>query len=48
MASLAKKGLRYAYNVPILMTEQPPVGQGHLIVEVTRSHSDTQHSVGLL
>ena len=26
----------------------PPVGQGLLIIEASRSHSDTQHSVGLL
>ena len=25
-----------------------PVGQGHLIIEASRSHSDTPHSVGLL
>ena len=28
--------------------QQPPVGQGLLIVEASRSHSDTPHSVGLL
>jgi len=30
------------------MEQQPPVGQGLLIVETSRSHSDTPHSVGLL
>ena len=29
-------------------TAPPPVGQGLLIVEKSRSHSDTPHSVGLL
>jgi len=28
--------------------QQPSVGQGLLIIEVSRSHSDTPHSVGLL
>jgi len=30
------------------MAQQPLVGQGLLIVEALRSHSDTPHSVGLL
>jgi len=30
------------------MTHQPPVNQGLVIVEASRSHSDTPHSVGLL
>jgi hypothetical protein len=30
------------------MVQQPLVGQGLLIVEASRSHSDTPHSVGLL
>jgi len=30
------------------MAQQPPVGQGLLIFEDSRSHSDTPHSVGLL
>jgi len=30
------------------MAQQPLVGQGLLIIEVSRSHSDTPHSVGLL
>jgi hypothetical protein len=29
------------------VAQQPLVGQGHLIVEVSRSHSDTPHSLGL-
>jgi len=30
------------------MAEQPPVGQGLLIIEASQSHSDTPHVVGLL
>jgi hypothetical protein len=30
------------------MAQQPLVGQGLLINEASQSHSDTQHSVGLL
>jgi len=30
------------------MTQQPLVGQGFLIIETLRSHSDTPNSVGLL
>jgi hypothetical protein len=30
------------------MPQQPPVSQGPLIIEASRSHSDTPHSVGLL
>jgi hypothetical protein len=30
------------------MTQQPVVGQGLLIVDVSKSHSDTPHSVWLL
>jgi len=30
------------------MVQQPPVGQGLLIIEDSRLHSDTPHSVGLL
>jgi len=30
------------------VVQQPPVGQGLLIIGASRSHSDTQHSVGLL
>ena len=30
------------------MAQQPLVGQGLLMVETSRSHSDTPHSVGLL
>jgi len=31
----------------LAMGEEPSVGQGFLIVEDSRSHSDTPHSVGL-
>jgi hypothetical protein len=30
------------------MAQQPLVGQGLFIIEASRSHSDTTHSVGLL
>jgi hypothetical protein len=30
------------------MARQPPVGQGLLIIEASRSQSDTPHSIGLL
>ena len=30
------------------MSQKPLVGQGLLIIEASRSHSDTSHSVGLL
>jgi len=30
------------------MAQQPPVGQGLHIIEASRSHSETPHSVGLL
>jgi len=30
------------------MVQRPLVGQGLLIIETSRSHSDTPHSVGLL
>jgi len=44
------KGLLY---IPLgvflfTMVQQPPVGQGLLIIEDSRSHSDTPQSVGLL
>jgi hypothetical protein len=32
----------------LFMARQPLVGQGPLIIEASRSHSDTPHSVGLL
>jgi len=47
----------YYYNIyclmcsvppPTTMAQQPPVCQGLLIVEVSRSYSDTSHSVGRL
>ena len=30
------------------MAQQPPVGEGLLIIEALRSHSDTLQSVGIL
>jgi len=30
------------------VAEQPPVGQVLLIIQASRSHSDTPHSAGLL
>ena len=35
------------YSAPHPMAQQPPVGQGLLIIEASRTHSDTPHSVGL-
>jgi hypothetical protein len=35
-------------NFLLPMAQQPLVGQGLLIIEALRSHSDTPHSVGLL
>ena len=36
-------------QIPFLpMAQQPLLGQGLLIIEASRSHSDTPHSVGLL
>jgi hypothetical protein len=37
---------RYWNFFPV--AQQPPVGQGLLIIEASRSHSDTPHTVGLL
>jgi len=34
--------------LPAIMARQPLVGQGFLIAEVPRSHSDSPHSLGLL
>jgi len=36
--------------IPFFFTvaQQPPVGQGLLIVEVSQSHSDTSHTARLL
>jgi len=36
------------YFVCLFLARQPPLGQGLLIHEVSRSHSDAPHSVGLL
>jgi len=44
----AKLYLKYLYILSFfLLAQQPPVGQGLLKHEVSRSHSDTPHSVGL-
>jgi hypothetical protein len=34
--------------LPISMVQQPLVSQGLLIIEASRSHTDTPHSVGFL
>jgi len=34
--------------LPSPMAQQPVVGQGLLIIEASRSHSDVPYSVGLL
>jgi len=36
------------YQFLITLAQQPPMGQGLLIIEDLRSHSDTPQSVGLL
>ena len=47
--SLHNNTKTYIINYKIFfMTQQPVVGQGHHIVEASRSYSDTPHSVGLL
>jgi hypothetical protein len=38
----------YDILIFLFITQQPPVGQGLLIIEASRSHSDTPQSVGLL
>ena len=46
-----KTGLRYytiLYQNIFSKAQQPPGGHGLLIIEASRSHSDTPHSVGLL
>jgi len=43
---IANYRLRGSYFLP--WGNGPPVGQGLLIVEASRSHSDTTHSVGTL
>ena len=41
-------GILFIYTSMFYMAQQPPVGQGLLTVEASRSHSDTPQSVGLL
>jgi hypothetical protein len=43
-----KKLQQYIPPPQLPMAQQPPVGQGLLIIEPSRSHSDTPHSVGML
>jgi len=49
-----RPALKLVYNKvfsslpPPPMGQQSLVGQGHLIIQDSRSHSDTPHSVGLL
>ena len=43
-AALAARPVAFVFT----MVQQPGVGQGLLISEVSPSHSDTPHSVGLL
>jgi hypothetical protein len=38
----------HMYKFFFPMAQQPLLGQGPLIIEASRSHSDTPHSVGLL
>ena len=37
-----------SYLIFFFIAQEPPVDQGLLIIEASRSHSDTPHSVGLL
>jgi hypothetical protein len=37
---------KFVYNFFLSMAQQPLVGQGLLIIEASRSHSDAPHSVG--
>jgi len=39
--------VQYCLNLIPRMSQQPLVGQVHLIIEANCSHSDTSHSVGL-
>jgi hypothetical protein len=49
MKQIFSKGKSYFNEIIFLpVAQQPPVGQGLLIIEASRSHSDTPHSVGLL
>jgi len=45
MTNLIESYLKYYF---FIMKQQPPAGQGLLIFEDLRSHSDTPHSVGIL
>jgi len=42
--SLMSSSLDNVYYHSFITAQQPPVGQGHLIIEDSRSHSDTPHS----
>jgi hypothetical protein len=44
---LGSKGLIVQMCPFFPMAQQPLLGQGHLIIETSRSHSDTPHSVGV-
>jgi hypothetical protein len=44
VAKFCKPCARLVYLYIFYMTQQPPVGQGLLIIEVSRSHSTTHHS----
>ena len=37
----------YIFNYPPPMAQQPLVSQGLFIIEASRSHLDTPHSIGL-
>jgi hypothetical protein len=41
---LIRGGKHVIQDVTFFLTRQPPVGQGLLIIEVSRSHTTTQHS----
>jgi hypothetical protein len=43
-----KSSVKNPKGVIFPMGQQPPVGQGLLIIEASLSHSDTHHTLGLL
>ena len=46
--ALTEVGLNSIFLRPYSTPPHPPVGQGHRIIEASRSHSDTPQSLGLL
>jgi hypothetical protein len=49
IALYSNSHIKHAIILPVLsMAQQPPVVQSIRVIETSRSHSDTTHSVGLL